>query len=114
MKLTTSWKLNLDNDEIKAKMNIAGKRALTLIAGDITEDAKDNSPYLTGNNRRGIDMEVGPGGAVARKNGQAAVFSTSGYGGYLEIDEKHPPYFKPACDKHIGNLAKQLAVELER
>ncbi len=76
---------------------------ITLIAGD----AIKTSPWLTGNNARSIQFEVGPNKAVAKKDNEAAVYSTSGYGGYLEtgtVRNAARPYFKPAIDKHLPDL----------
>ncbi len=73
----------------------------------ITEDTKRpppiGSPFLTGHNRRSIDFDV--------KGLTGRVFSTSGYGGYLETGTSRMParpYFKPALDRHIGDLPRNI------
>ena len=61
-------------------------------------------------------FEVGPGGEVARNELEGAVYSTSGYGGYLEtgtVNMPAQPYFKPALDKNIKNLPKNIKAHLE-
>ena len=48
--------------------------------------------------------EVGPGGQVAKEELSGAVWSTSGYGGYLETGTRFmsaKPYFKPALDRNF-------------
>ena len=63
----------------------------------------------TGNNSRSIKYE--------QKGLTGAVFSTSGYGGYLETGTRNAdnsqrmiayPYFKPAVDRHLPNLGKNI------
>ena len=57
----------------------------------------EDSPYLTGNNRRSIQWEVdGLSGSI---------FSTSGYGGILETGSRFMsarPYMKPALDREFS------------
>ena len=77
----------------------------------VTAEAVPNSPIETGNNRRSIAAEVSGMGTVAGVTGerlvdenkiQGAVYSTSGYGGYLEVGTQHiaaRPYFGPARDR---------------
>ena len=57
----------------------------------------------TGNNSRSIKYEA--------KGLTASVFSTSGYGGFLETGTSRMaayPYFKPAVDRHVRNLGKNI------
>jgi len=63
-------------------------------------------------------FEVGPGGEVARNEGEAAIYSTSGYGGYLETGTvKMParPYFKVALDKAFtaGKVGGRIKAHLQ-
>ena len=70
---------------------------------EIANGAINGSPVLTGNNRRSIKYEA--------KGLTASTFSTSGYGGYLETGTSRmgaQPYFKPALDKNLRNLGKNI------
>ena len=116
MKITTSLifdnRIGAAKNKVKNARNNALRDTVVAIAGD----AIKGSPVLTGNNRRSIAYEVGPGGVVATKAGQGAVYSTSGYGGFLETGTSRMnarPYFKPALDKNIGKLASGMKAELK-
>ena len=118
MKIKTSWDSDLKNKEVMALVEKATKKSIKEVVVDIANDAIKLSPVLTGNNRRSIKFEVGPGGAVAKGDLEGAVYSTSGYGGYLETglkSKKFPPrpYFKPALDKNIKKLPKGIKAELK-
>jgi len=61
---------------------------------------------------------LGPGGEFAKNSGEAAVYSTSGYGGYLETGTATMParpYFKPALDKAFtaGKVASNIKAYLQ-
>ena len=83
MKITTDFKLNLKTKEVEDKVKRANQQGLKDTVTDIASDAIKMSPVLTGNNRRSIAFEVGPGKEIATKEGEGAVYSTSGYGGFL-------------------------------
>ena len=103
MKLTVDFKLDLKTKEVEDKVKKATRLAMKDTVVDIANDAIKDSPYLTGNNARSIMYEVGPGKEIASGEGEGAVYSTSGYGGYLETGTASTPprpYFKPALDKH--------------
>ena len=85
------------------------------VVQECVAEAKKRSPHDTGHNMRSIN----PGGAVHSsgattidpKNIDGEVFTTSGYGGWLEIGTHHPkkparPYLKPAVD-HVWNTKAQ-------
>jgi len=115
MKITTDWKLNLKSKEVQDKVSKASEQGLKDSVTDIANDAIKGSPQLTGNNMRSIMFEVGPGGEVTKGKGEGAVYSTSGYGGYLEtgtVKMGARPYFKPALDRHIKNLPKNIKAHL--
>jgi len=117
MNMTVTLKLNLKTKEVSDQVAKAAKAQLKDTVIDVTQEAKQNSPVSeqwpsidksgrrpTGNNRRSINWQVGPGGDVELSELQGAVYSTSGYGGYLETGtRKMParPYIKPAADKHF-------------
>ncbi len=127
MKIEVEFKLNLKLPEAQKKVEEATRLGLrdTIVA--ITGDAIKLSPKKTGNNMRSIAAEVsgmgqvatgGEGGAermVDDNKLEAATYSTSGYGGYLETGTyKMPakPYFRPALDMHkqelIPNIKRHL------
>jgi len=115
MKLTTKWEINLKEREVINKVNNANKAAMRGTVVAIASDAIKGSPKLTGNNMRSIKYEVGPGGDIAQKEGEGAVYSTSGYGGILEtgsIKMAARPYFKPALDRNLSKLPANIKAYL--
>ena len=89
---------------------------------------KPPSPVKTGHNRRSIASEVSGMGVVEQgedaESGrvvddgklEAAVYSTSGYGGFLETGTyKMParPYFRPSLDKNKDRLIPAIKKHLE-
>lgn len=78
-------------------------------------EAKKRTPHLTGHNMRSIN----PGGAVHSsgattidpKNIDGEVFTTSGYGGYLEVGTHKMgarPYIVPAVEAVMKGPAKGI------
>ncbi len=108
MKLSATVLTKLKIGEVLAEVKGATEGALKKVIVDIANDVIHGSPVLTGNNRRSIQYEAG--------GLEASVFSTSGYGGYLETGTvKMParPYFKPALDRHIKELPEAIKAELK-
>ncbi len=116
VKLTASIDLKFDTKELTDKTSEASRLAMRDTVVAIAGDAIAGSRAVTGNNRRSIAAEVsgmglvetgGDGGAervVDESKIEGAVYSTSGYGGYLEVGTEHMigiPYFKPALDRHF-------------
>ena len=115
MKISTKVEMNLHLKEVKEKIRGATLGSLTNVVVAIANDAIKGSPLLTGNNRGSIKFETGPGGEVATREGEAAIYSTSGYGGYLEtgtVKMKARPYFKPALDRNIQKLPQGIKARL--
>jgi len=115
MKITMDWKLNLKEKEVMDKVQKAGKKAILDVVVAIANDSIRGSPKLTGNNARSIQYEVGPSGQIAKNDNQGAVYSTSGYGGYLETGTVRMgprPYMKPALDRHIKELPEGIKAAL--
>jgi hypothetical protein len=83
MKMTASITLNLKTKEVQEVVMQAAKLTMRDIVVDVAADAIEGSPVKTGNNRRSIQYEVGPNAEVAKGELEAAVYSTSGYGGFL-------------------------------
>ena len=111
MKITTNWLVNIKSKEVEDKVNKATKQGLLDSVTDIANDAIQMSPVLTGNNRRSIKFEVGPGKPVAEKELEGAVYGTSGYSGFLEVGTSRmsaQPYFRPALDKNLKNLPNNI------
>ena len=115
VKISSKFTVNLKNKEVQAKVNSATKKSLLNVVVAIANTAIGGSPILTGNNRRSIKFEVGPGKPVAMRELEGAIYSTSGYGGYLEtgtVNMAARPYFKPALDRHIKELPEGIKAEL--
>ena len=142
MKLTAKFIPNLKIAQATKQMNNARDKGLletiVAIANEVIKTAppppRIGSRYIsTGHNRRSIAYKVGSK-VVATGTSQAdepafikeepgtgagagAVYSTSGYGGYLETGTSKMgprPYFKPALDKNLKNLPKNIKVHVNR
>lgn len=108
MKATIRVRVNSKTKEAKAKVHKAAEESLKDVIIAVQRDAKAGSPVLTGNNARKIDLEC--------SGLKGSVFSTSGYGGYLEVGtSKMParPYFRPAVDKNIGRLPAGMKARIK-
>ena len=115
MKLKVDMKVNLKIKEVQDKVKEASKQGLIDLVVDITKDAKDLVRVVTGHNRRSIQFEVGPGKPIATGELEGAIYSTSGYGGYLEtgtVNMDPRPYLKPALDMNKKNLPKNIKAHL--
>ncbi len=115
MKIKSIVVTNFKTKEVQNKVKKATEKALRDVVTDIANDAIKFSPKVTGNNARSIKYEVGPGGKIAKGEGEGAIYSTSGYGGYLEtgtVNMAAQPYFKPALDKNIHKLPDGIRAEL--
>jgi len=85
MKIKSDFVMNLKIKEVKNKVNWAIEKSIKNVVVAIANDAIRFSPHITGHNRRSIKFEVGPGKPVAKGKLEGAVYSTSGYGGWLEV-----------------------------
>lgn len=116
MKMSSSITLNLRTEEVNKELIEASKKAMRDTAMEVTRGAVQASPWETGNNRRSIVGEASGMGMVASGGGgrterqvddakiEGAVYSTSGYGGFLEVGtSKMParPYITPAMNKEF-------------
>ncbi len=132
MKITTKFVLNLKTKEAQEKVKKASQLGLrdtvVKIHGDAIKNASAVGAWLTGHNARSIASEVSGMGVVQRGEDaepekvvndsklEGAVFSTSGYGGFIETGTvKMParPYFKPALDKNVKNLPNNIKAHLK-
>ena len=114
------------------KLEKAKGEALRDVTVLIANDAIKGSPVITGHNRRSITYKVGSllrrgnvkstekpfdvseDGTPLKKN-EATIYSTSGYGGYLETGTrfmKGKPYFKPALDNNWRKFSQILKEKL--
>jgi len=116
MNMESTVTVNIKDDEVIKQVSEASKMAMRDTTVEVTHDSIELSPWITSNNRRSIVGEVSGMGSVASGGeGRAerlvddskiegAVYSTSGYGGFLETGtSKMPaqPYFKPSLDKNF-------------
>jgi hypothetical protein len=117
--------LNLNIEEAAKVVTEAARQGLRDVAVLMVQDAVAppplGSPYLHGNNRRSIAMEVSGLGKVAGDGPQeravndneleSAIYTTSGYGGFLEIGTEKMgarPYIRPSLDRHGLKLSENI------
>jgi len=113
VKLSVSVELNLKTAEVTKAVKEAARLAMRDTAAAIAADAQKLTPKDTGNNLRSIKYEASGmpvRGDIERivddNKIEGAVYSTSGYGGYLETGHHTKsgswvaarPYMKPALD----------------
>jgi len=116
LKLEVSIDLNLKTKEVTKETKDACINGLRDVTVDILAGAVRDSPRRTGNNRRSLDMQVSglrSGEFVDPSKIESAVFSTSGYGGYLETGagkREARPYIKPNVDKEFtaSNVSSKI------
>jgi uncharacterized protein with LGFP repeats len=130
MKMNVDIKLNLHFKEANEKIAEAAKLAMRDVVVDSHQDAMDGSPKKTGHNMRSLAGEVSGMGVVEKGEDatvervvddskiQGAVYSTSGYGGYLETGTAlmvARPYVYPAVTKNFTpeKFEKQLKEHLK-
>ena len=107
MKLKVDFKVNLKDKEVMEKVERAAEKGLKEVVIAIANDVVKGSPVLTGNNKRSIAYES--------TELEGSVYSTSGYGGFLETGTSKigaRPYFKPALDRHAKDLPKNIKAHL--
>lgn len=119
MKITIQVETNLKLDEAKGKVREATRMGLRDTIVNIHRDALRGSPIRFGTNRRSLASEVSGLGMVATGGEgssermvddsklEAAIYSSSGYGGFLETGtSKMParPYIYPAFNRNKGKL----------
>ena len=115
MKMSSSIVLNLKTEKFTKQVAEANKKAMRdTVVAILADSIRPPSPVLTGNNRRSMVGEVSGMGMVAGSGGserqvddskiEGAVYSSSGYGGFLETGTSKMaarPYIKPATDKNF-------------
>lgn len=127
-RITIDYSVDLKTKEVEQLVGNAILQGLrdTIVA--IHRDAVKLSPYLTGHNRRSIASEVSRMGTVEMGEDaqpekivddsldEAACYSTSGYGGYLEtgtVKMAAQPYIRPAFDMHRDELITNIKKHME-
>jgi len=123
MKIETSITLNLRIPEVIEAVLNANRLAMRDTVVEVWNESVKNAPWRrelprisTGHNARSLTGEVSGMGVVCEGGDsepeksvddsqmEGAVYSTSGYGGYLETGTwkmKARPYMKPALDKNF-------------
>ncbi len=130
MKLRVDIKLNLKLDEARKKTEEAVRLGLRDTVAGMWNDAVQLSPVKTGHNRRSIAAEVSGMGVVQKGEDveagermvddsklEAAVYSTSGYGGFLEtgtVKMSAQPYVCPAWDMNVDKLVGNIKKHMDR
>jgi len=109
MKIKTDFIVSLKTKEVQNKVRKASEKGLKDVVVLIANTVIKEHPWktVTGNNARSIVYEA--------KGLEGSVYSTSGYGGYLEtgtVNMPAFPYFRPALDKHIKKLPKNIKAHL--
>ena len=131
MKITANFITNLKTKEVTDKVKKASQLGMrdTVVAihNDAIKNAKAVKFWETGHNARSIVSEVSGMGIVQQgadaepqrivddRKLEAALYSTSGYGGFGETGTVYTsakPYIKPALDKHIKDLPKNIKANL--
>lgn len=128
MKMETQIHVDIKEEEVNKEVTEASRNAMRDTVVDVTRDAVKGSPWLTGNNRRSLVGEASTMGVVSGQGSptrqvddskiEGAVYSSSGYGGYLEVGTSRMParpYIKPATEQHFtaDKFARRLKGELE-
>jgi hypothetical protein len=116
VKINVSVKLNLKTTEALETIKKAAREGMRDTIVPITNDVINIHPWKnrTGNNMLSIKSEVsgmGENEVVDPEGIEGAVYSTSGYGGFLETGTSRMPpypYFKPAADRHQGKLPENI------
>ena len=108
MKLKVNVRVDIKAAKVMALVDDAVDEALRDTVVATARDVVKGSPVLTGHNRRSIGFTL--------KKLSARIFSTSGYGGWLEIGTSRmaaQPYFKPAADKNFWKLPRHIRARLK-
>jgi len=131
MKLKVAWQVSLKIKEAMEQVDKAVEKGLRDSVTKIANTTIKESPNVTGHNARSIAYKIGSKvtrrgksksgekpffeGDPDLKRLEGAIYSTSGYGGYLETGtSKMParPYFRKALDLHIKDLPKDIKAHL--
>lgn len=120
MRMNITVDLNLKTGEALEKCTKAAREAMRDTVIEVQSEAIHSHPYKdrTGTNTRSITAEAsgfGGGQVVDQGKIEGAIFSTSGYGGFLETGTSRMgayPYIKPAADKKVKDFPKRMKEHL--
>jgi hypothetical protein len=127
MKINVTVDLNLKTGEALEKCIKAAREAMRDTVVDITRESMIGTPKKTGYNMNSLAGEVSGMGVIIQgpeakpdkvvddSKIQGAVFSTSGYGGFLEtgtVKMAARPYVKPAADKNVPKFPEHMKKHL--
>jgi len=115
MKMTVDVEFKLKTEEVAKAVVDAARNAMRDTVAGIWGDSVKGSPWKTGHNRRSLTGEVSGMGTMEGPDSEpervvddskieGAVYSTSGYGGYLEtgtVKMAARPYMKPSMDRNF-------------
>lgn len=121
MKLNIILDLNLKTGEAMEKCVKAARLAMRDTVEGIRQEAIHVHPYKdrTATNTRSITSEasgMGSNKVVDSNKIQGAVYSESGYGGFVETGTSRMhafPYIKPAADKKVPDFPKRMKEHLD-
>lgn len=128
MRIEVQSTVNMKTADIIKATDEATKLGLRDTIVSIHNYVVKKSPWLTGNNARSIASEVSTMGVVVQEDkaqpekvvddnkNEAACYSTSGYGGYLEtgtVKMNARPYFRPALDFYKDDLPENIKKHME-
>ena len=122
MKFTAQVDVDIDVSAIIKKVDKAARLGMRDVTVEVHAEALKESPWVTGNNARSLTAEVSGMGVVGGTENERMVddskiegilYSTSGYGGFLETGTQHmaaQPYIKPAGDRYFtaANLGRSI------
>lgn len=115
--------LHFNTTEMVAKVNEALLEATQEVFTEIEFSAAERSPVLAvatrartpGENRESIREKVRSVVSQHAEGVRARVYTTSGFGGFLELGTKKTraqPYIYPAFEEHIGSLPEAVKEKL--
>lgn len=106
--ISAEWKLNLRTEQAASEINaIIFEETEQAFKSDILQEAESRSPVLSGTNVASIDTTT----VDTPKGPLASLFTTDGYGGYLEVGTKKmkaQPYLYPAFLHGIIPLLQRI------
>jgi HK97 gp10 family phage protein len=122
--ISATFGLNLHTTEAMANVGDALFAATQDIFAEITFTAAELSPVLDkatserfpGENRESLRDSIRHTVTQHAEGVRAKVFTTSGYGGWLElgtVKTRAQPYIFPAFEQHIGKLPEATKERLE-
>lgn len=100
--MSTPYVFHSYRAEAIKRVETATSKGIKEFGLSMSRKAKEKSPYLTGNNRRSVALEM----VTALR---VRVYTESGYGGWLELGTSRTaprPYFAPAYQETRDLMSK--------